>query len=1566
MKRKHISLLLACTLAFNFVPQVSTIANAATDDKVIFSNDFESSNLPDEVGGILTSKDVSIASVGGSKALKISSKFDGSDDWDNNKHEIAFNTSSEDLAEGTKIEYDIIIPTSNAAFSGLMKSAGGFTTCDGGEWGWASLDCGDIKSSDFKSLGNGYSSYHVSTPLTEEVKGVRKLDLQIDAYNCTYKGYMYIDNVKISAPQKASQGSVVDKSIFYSDFEAGQKPTRVDGVLTSNDIGIEKVNGSSALRVDVEFDGTDDWDANKHELIFDVKSDDTITEKAKLEFDLLIPTANKNYDGLMKVAGGFSSFNGDEWLWANNSGAEFKSSDFEDLGNGYSKVHVSVSPTEEITGLQNINIQLESYMCTYVGDVYIDNLRFHEAKSSGEVEAPTGLLWDFNDASKGLDGWKFSDVYAYSGPHDVTYDKDHVGSGSLKMDVKYNPTDSWSEVKIQQWVNEGYNLGDYNTIKFNLYYNPANMTKGTFKSQFWANADVNKSADIDLAKAEYLGNGISKVPVTITFNTKDVKNNMIILSVVGSNTDYEGSLYIDDINLTKVDVKDPYVKVTAKPTANPAMVDFDELDVPSVVDLADVDATPETASLFAYLKALGKTKYALFGHQNPSTYKAGPKDSGNDSDVEDLTGTLPGVCGIDGLCFTGAEIQAKPGEDLVTATANVCKKQAAKGSIITLSTHMPNFALVAEKGMKNGKWDYSGYTVNDLSGNTAQRILPSGDLNEIYNGYLDMVADFGLQMQEDNVPVMFRPFHECTGNWFWWGTAACDDDTYKALFDYTVEYLRGKGVHNFLYVYSAAGGFNSKEELMSRYPGDAFTDIISFDQYHNNPKGGPEVDSWFQNLKDCAKMCDEAAEEHGKIPALAETGICTMKGSLYEQDGATAVSGNLDKDWYQHVAEIVSDSNMPYFLTWANFAKDNFYVPYMVDGEKGHEMADNFINYYNQDDSIFANGVGDYRGFDVTVGKQKDYGYIESPASGSRILEPANIVARVNSESTNVKFNVYAGDKLIDTVDGEKSTTDGYYEAFINQELLDKIGGKVGKIELAVDDDVLASAKYIFNIPEPVEKNELVDDFESYGEENELLQGVWKTNAGTGCSITPEIGYEPEITPNHYLKFKYNINTSVLDEGYAGILKAKKCDWSAYDAVEISILPDGYGQKLVIQITCNGEDFEVHLPELAATTDATTLRIPFSDFKGKQNGKFDPANITSFGLWCNTIVPEGHEGTWTVDSEFQFDNFRACKMSDPPSGGVDLTEELIINIEQCLTSAEENGDREALESAESFMTKLRDCDEKKAFEERIEALKERFAEEDAIKAATEALEKAETSKSSVDIDAAEKLINNLKASSEKTALQNRLKKLKDSLNPGNVDKVEIEDANLKKAILNELKLDPAHELTKTDMLKLKNFEIKNMGIKSLAGLEYAKNLRMLDLTGSSVSDLSAIKGLKGLKYLTLAGNNISDKNAEDLAEMTQLLSLNLDHTSITNIDFVKGMSKLRSLYVSYTDVADLTPVIGLNSLKILYFNYTKVTSLKFLYDCPSLSVIGYVGCDCQPESGMFWQLQNLQIKQDSY
>lgn len=116
---------------------------------------------------------------------------------------------------------------------------------------------------------------------------------------------------------------------------------------------------------------------------------------------------------------------------------------------------------------------------------------------------------------------------------------------------------------------------------------------------------------------------------------------------------------------------------------------------------------------------------------------------------------------------------------------------------------------------------------------------------------------------------------------------------------------------------------------------------------------------------------------------------------------------------------------------------------------------------------------------------------------------------------------------------------------------------------------------------------------------------------------------------------------------------AKNVDWSEYDALQLWVKPDGNGQKLVIQITSNGEDFEVFLPEFAATTEAQLLTLKFDEFVGKNKGEFDSSNITSIGIWCNTIPEEGNTGEWTVESTMYFDDIKAVNTSDIEKPGDD-------------------------------------------------------------------------------------------------------------------------------------------------------------------------------------------------------------------------------------------------------------------------------------------------------------------------
>src|SRR5690606_26600737 len=83
------------------------------------------------------------------------------------------------------------------------------------------------------------------------------------------------------------------------------------------------------------------------------------------------------------------------------------------------------------------------------------------------------------------------------------------------------------------------------------------------------------------------------------------------------------------------------------------------------------------------------------------------------------------------------------------------------------------------------------------------------------------------------VPVIFRPFHEHTGSWFWWGADYCTPEEYKEFWRLTVEYLQRKQVNNLLFCYST-DYFNDERHYLERYPGDDYVDILGFDAYHRN------------------------------------------------------------------------------------------------------------------------------------------------------------------------------------------------------------------------------------------------------------------------------------------------------------------------------------------------------------------------------------------------------------------------------------------------------------------------------------------------------------------------------------------------------------------------------------------------------------------------------------------------------------------------------------------------------------------------------------------------------------
>lgn len=324
----------------------------------------------------------------------------------------------------------------------------------------------------------------------------------------------------------------------------------------------------------------------------------------------------------------------------------------------------------------------------------------------------------------------------------------------------------------------------------------------------------------------------------------------------------------------------------------------------------------------------------LFGHQNAGHIGVSieAKD-GTESDCRNLTGSHPAVVGVDTLSFLGYEGKMN---DLIKVVKNLRRQ----GIIITLSSHMPNFSLGGE--------EFYDYSPNITDGDCGRRIMPGGDLNDKYKKFLDMIAEFAaacIDVEGEKIPMIFRPFHEANGNWFWWGSEYLTDEEYIDLFRYTVDYLMGeKGVDNLAIAYSPNGPVTSAKEYLQRYPGDEYVDILGLDLYNDKPHKG---DGFYHSLTVSLDIIYQLANENGKITALTETGYRSLETENGYFEGL-APAGNTVTGWFTQLLEAITSSDggshIAYMLVWANFSDTQFWLPFATEDFR-HEMCDDFIAF---------------------------------------------------------------------------------------------------------------------------------------------------------------------------------------------------------------------------------------------------------------------------------------------------------------------------------------------------------------------------------------------------------------------------------------------------------------------------------------------------------------------------------------------------------------------------------------------------------------------------------------------
>lgn len=295
------------------------------------------------------------------------------------------------------------------------------------------------------------------------------------------------------------------------------------------------------------------------------------------------------------------------------------------------------------------------------------------------------------------------------------------------------------------------------------------------------------------------------------------------------------------------------------------------------------NASDEVKSVMKYLSELAG-KGIITGQHTQTTVQKELKY------IEDLTGKLPALCGFELLAYSpNINYEESDEECLLEVEENKNTLDNAwdwvlnKKGLATFTWHW-----FSPFGSKN-KGFYAEHTTFDAS----QAIIEGTEEYTAFISDMDVMAGILKDFCDKKIPILWRPFHESEGTWFWWGHKGPEvaKQLYRIMYD---RYTNVHKLNNLIWVWNSP--------LPEGYVGDDVADVISRDLYppkHQHTDLKTEFDELVQ-ITPTDKLV--ALGEIGVIPSLqqlSETKVPWLWYMTWSNDFCTTEEWTTNEELYK-------------------------------------------------------------------------------------------------------------------------------------------------------------------------------------------------------------------------------------------------------------------------------------------------------------------------------------------------------------------------------------------------------------------------------------------------------------------------------------------------------------------------------------------------------------------------------------------------------------------------------------------------------------------------------------------